>query len=172
MEEEKKERVDKKRMKLSEVSLKPKALVAGEKKSSGSLDPRKAFAQMKNSKKALTQHVVTRWYRAPEVILNNDGYTEAIDVWSVGCIFAELMSMMKENYASVWERQPLFPGNSCYSLSPGADQEQDMKEFVEKKMKGDQLVKIFEVIGTPAEEELSFITNESSKKFIATFPEQ
>lgn len=41
-------------------------------------------------KRDLTSHVVTRWYRAPEVILLEKDYTAAIDVWSVGCIFAEL----------------------------------------------------------------------------------
>jgi mitogen-activated protein kinase 1/3 len=35
--------------------------------------------------------VVTRWYRAPEVMLNQMHYTEALDVWSIGCIFGELM---------------------------------------------------------------------------------
>lgn len=126
---------------------------------------------MRNSKKALTQHVVTRWYRAPEVILNTDGYTDAIDIWSVGCIFAELLSMMRENFESVWERQPLFPGNSCYNLSPGQEQE-DMKEWEDKKMKGDQLTKIFEVIGTPTDQEdTSFITSEGTMKFLTTFPE-
>lgn len=48
----------------------------------------------KNMKKQLTGHVVTRWYRAPELILLQENYTEAIDVWSVGCIFAELMNMI------------------------------------------------------------------------------
>ncbi len=48
----------------------------------------------------MTHHVVTRWYRPPELILNPDGiYGTAVDVWSVGCIFAELMG-----------RKPLFPG--------------------------------------------------------------
>lgn len=36
--------------------------------------------------------MVTRWYRAPEVMLNQQHYTEALDVWSIGCIFGELMS--------------------------------------------------------------------------------
>ncbi|MFS8160656.1 MAG: protein kinase domain-containing protein [Candidatus Roizmanbacteria bacterium] len=72
------------------------------------------------SAKQLTQHVVTRWYRAPEVILMQDYYTSAIDIWSVGCIFAELLSMMRENYATVFEREPLFPGTQCFPLSPGA----------------------------------------------------
>lgn len=39
----------------------------------------------------LTTYVVTRWYRAPEVILNQQRYTHALDVWSIGCIFGELM---------------------------------------------------------------------------------
>ncbi|CAK8539356.1 unnamed protein product [Lathyrus sativus] len=47
----------------------------------------------------MTEYVVTRWYRAPELLLNCSEYTSAIDVWSVGCIFAEIMT-----------RQPLFPG--------------------------------------------------------------
>lgn len=47
----------------------------------------------------MTEYVVTRWYRAPELLLNSSDYTTAIDVWSVGCIFMELM-----------DRKPLFPG--------------------------------------------------------------
>jgi len=39
----------------------------------------------------MTEYVATRWYRAPEVICDRTNYTKAIDVWSVGCIFAELM---------------------------------------------------------------------------------
>lgn len=50
---------------------------------------------------ALTEYVVTRWYRAPEVLLSGGRYTEAIDVWSVGCILAELLL-----------RRPLFPGKN------------------------------------------------------------
>eukprot|EP01016_Furgasonia_blochmanni_P004780 TRINITY_DN1184_c0_g3_i6.p1 TRINITY_DN1184_c0_g3~~TRINITY_DN1184_c0_g3_i6.p1 ORF type:complete len:410 (-),score=102.49 TRINITY_DN1184_c0_g3_i6:104-1333(-) len=46
-----------------------------------------------------TEYVVTRWYRAPEVILNASEYTKAVDIWSVGCIFAELLG-----------RNPLYPG--------------------------------------------------------------
>jgi mitogen-activated protein kinase 1/3 len=47
----------------------------------------------------LTEYVVTRWYRAPEVILNASHYTKAIDIWSAGCILAEMMG-----------KSPLFPG--------------------------------------------------------------
>ena len=47
----------------------------------------------------MTEYVVTRWYRAPELLLNCSQYTAAIDVWSVGCILGEIVT-----------RQPLFPG--------------------------------------------------------------
>jgi serine/threonine protein kinase len=39
----------------------------------------------------LTKYVVTRWYRAPEVVLCNKNYEEGIDLWAVGCVFAELI---------------------------------------------------------------------------------
>ena len=39
----------------------------------------------------LTDYVVTRWYRAPEVVLLASEYTKSIDVWSVGCILCELI---------------------------------------------------------------------------------
>ncbi|KAG8464362.1 hypothetical protein KFE25_003425 [Diacronema lutheri] len=47
----------------------------------------------------LTEYVVTRWYRAPELLVENEQYNEAIDMWSVGCILAEFLG-----------RKALFPG--------------------------------------------------------------
>jgi len=51
------------------------------------------------SEKYMTGYVTTRWYRAPEVILSWRNYTKAVDMWSVGCILAELVG-----------RTPIFPG--------------------------------------------------------------
>lgn len=48
----------------------------------------------KNIRRELTGHVVTRWYRAPEIILLEKDYAEPIDIWAVGCIFAELLYMI------------------------------------------------------------------------------
>jgi len=49
----------------------------------------------------MTEYVVTRWYRPPELLLSSTAYTKSIDMWSVGCILAELMA-----------RKPLFPGKN------------------------------------------------------------
>lgn len=39
----------------------------------------------------MTEYVATRWYRAPEIMLSFANYTASIDMWSVGCILAELL---------------------------------------------------------------------------------
>lgn len=39
----------------------------------------------------MTEYVATRWYRAPEIMLSFTNYTKSIDIWSVGCILAELL---------------------------------------------------------------------------------
>ncbi|XP_044158773.1 mitogen-activated protein kinase 7 isoform X2 [Bufo gargarizans] len=49
----------------------------------------------------MTEYVATRWYRAPELMLSLHEYTQAIDMWSVGCIFAEMLG-----------RKQLFPGKN------------------------------------------------------------
>ncbi|GMH73339.1 hypothetical protein TrLO_g1011 [Triparma laevis f. longispina] len=55
-----------------------------------------------NPASAMTEYVVTRWYRCPELLLApHVAYTNAVDMWSVGCIFAEMVL-----------REPLFPGRS------------------------------------------------------------
>ncbi|KAA8497064.1 Cyclin-dependent kinase 2 [Porphyridium purpureum] len=48
-----------------------------------------------------THEVVTLWYRAPEILLGARKYSTPVDIWSIGCIFAEMVT-----------RQPLFPGDS------------------------------------------------------------
>lgn len=52
-----------------------------------------------------TDYVATRWYRAPELLLaHSTRYSTAIDMWSVGCIFAEMLGRGK----------PLFPGSNAH----------------------------------------------------------
>lgn len=49
----------------------------------------------------MTEYVATRWYRAPELMLSLNEYTSAMDIWSAGCIFAEMLG-----------RRLLFPGKN------------------------------------------------------------
>jgi mitogen-activated protein kinase 1/3 len=78
----------------------------------------------------LTEYVVTRWYRAPEIMLACHQYTKPIDVWSVGCIFAELIA-----------RKPYFPGEdyidqlTIISDKLGKLSEEDMDFVTSEKAK-------------------------------------
>lgn len=51
--------------------------------------------------RAYTHEVVTLWYRSPEILLGSKTYSTPVDVWSIGCIFAEMIN-----------RRPLFQGDS------------------------------------------------------------
>jgi len=48
-----------------------------------------------------THEVITLWYRAPEILLGSQAYSMPVDIWSAGCIFAEMLA-----------KRPLFPGDS------------------------------------------------------------
>lgn len=48
-------------------------------------------------RRRLSDHVVTRWYRPPEIILIEKQYGPAIDIWGVGCILAELLAKTAEH---------------------------------------------------------------------------
>lgn len=69
--------------------------------------------------------VVTIWYRAPELLLGAKHYTRAVDIWAIGCIFAELITT-----------KPLFPGKEKDPTNPNLFQ-------------SDQVSKIFQILGRP-----------------------
>ncbi|OAO18066.1 mitogen-activated protein kinase [Blastocystis sp. ATCC 50177/Nand II] len=111
----------------------------------------------------LTQHVVTRWYRAPELILLQEYYNAAIDVWSVGCIFAELLQTLEPGLKPA----PLFPGKTCFPLSARrSEREINTKLDEEFHAETHQLMKIFEVIGTPEREDVEGLDEGPMKEFL------
>lgn len=54
-----------------------------------------------NNGEACTEYVATRWYRAPELLVSEPNYGTGVDIWAIGCLFAEMMT-----------GDPLFPGES------------------------------------------------------------
>ena len=88
---------------------------------------------LKENDLTLTEYVVTRYYRAPEIMLSSHHYCKKIDVWSVGCSFAEKK-----------KKKFLFPGENYIA----------------------QIKLIIEALGSPSEEDLNFISNESAKKYV------
>lgn len=61
------------------------------------------------SKQPYTEYISTRWYRAPECLLTDGYYNYKMDMWGVGCVFFEIVSLF-----------PLFPGtNELDQVSEG-----------------------------------------------------
>ena len=92
--------------------------------------------------KQMTQMVVTLWYRAPEVLFGEARYGPALDLWSVGCVFGELLikdALLKgaggeQKDSTVTEIRPLIRHSTNLYLA-----------------ELDQIQKIFKLLGTPTE---------------------
>lgn len=59
----------------------------------------RSIAKVDHQCPVLTEYVATRWYRAPEILLGANEYSKAVDMWSLGCILAEMIL-----------GKPIFPG--------------------------------------------------------------
>mmetsp|Transcript_83686 Transcript_83686/g.270803 ORF Transcript_83686/g.270803 Transcript_83686/m.270803 type:complete len:406 (-) Transcript_83686:46-1263(-) len=92
-----------------------------------------------------TDYVVTRWYRAPELMLWPAGYFEAVDIWSVGCIHAEILA-----------RKPLFPGENHVDMlrrigtALGFVQERDLAWLPADGLERDGVLTFMEALQLPA----------------------
>lgn len=68
------------------------------------------FGLARHTEAEMTGYVATRWYRAPEIMLNWMHYNQTVDIWSVGCIMAELITS-----------RTLFPGTDRKYQSTNCD---------------------------------------------------
>eukprot|EP01084_Bolivina_argentea_P086147 155722_1 len=125
-----------------------------------------AFRKKRTLKRSKRNNVESKtnykWYQAPELILNletNKNTKTAVDIWSIGMIFAELLQMEEINKRLPHVRGPLFPkyyeGNYMYNMC----------NVMQRKC--NELLAIFEVIGSP---NINGIENEDIKKCLNVLP--
>ncbi|KAF4260124.1 cyclin-dependent protein kinase [Aspergillus fumigatus] len=96
----------------------------------GDLGLARLFYKPLNSLYSGDKVVVTIWYRAPELLMGSRHYTPAVDLWAVGCIFAELLSL-----------RPIFKGEEA---------KMDSKKTV--PFQRNQMMKIIDIMGLPRKE--------------------
>ncbi|XP_014385099.1 PREDICTED: mitogen-activated protein kinase 13 [Myotis brandtii] len=101
------------------------------------------FGLARHADAEMTGYVVTRWYRAPEVILSwahspDEGASPSVDIWSVGCIMAEMLT-----------GKTLFKG----------------KDYL------DQLTQILKVTGVPGPEFVQKLKDKAAKSYIQSLPQ-
>jgi len=113
-------------------------------------------------KRSLTKHTTTRYYRAPEIILL-EPYFSAVDIWAVGCVFAELLQMLVRNRCAYYSRKPLFTGESCLPFSPPP-------KCKTSNDGNDQLHKICKIIGKPTKKDSNFIGSEKANLKVSNMP--
>ncbi|KAJ8791848.1 hypothetical protein J1605_020570 [Eschrichtius robustus] len=133
------------------------------------------FGLARQADEEMTGYVATRWYRAPEIMLNWMHYNQTVDIWSVGCIMAELL-----------QGKALFPGNDCILgaaageqvlgsdpasgvWGPGESPCLAVGHFL-SQADIDQLKRIMEVVGTPSPEVLAKISSEHARTYIQSLP--
>jgi mitogen-activated protein kinase 1/3 len=97
-----------------------------------------------------------RWYRAPEVMLTFKEYTRAIDIWSVGCVLAEMLN-----------GKPLFPGRDCKRRLPPFPPRQPLTL---RHADHHQLSIILDILGTPSIDDFYAITSQRSREYIRALP--
>ena len=107
--------------------------------------------ERKKAQRRLTQHVVSRAYRSPEVILLEKEYSSPVDIWSAGCILSEMLTSTV-NYKHDSHNKVLFPGDSCYPLSP-------TKEENPESSPTDTLTSILQTMGHQDTADRSFLTS-------------
>ncbi|VVC26321.1 Protein kinase domain,Protein kinase-like domain,Protein kinase, ATP binding site,Mitogen-activated [Cinara cedri] len=99
------------------------------------------FGLARSTESEMTGYVATRWYRAPEIMLNWMHYNQTVDIWSVGCIMAELLT-----------GRTLFPGIDRILL----------KEL-------GCFILILEILGNPSSELMKKISSDSIKLRVRRF---
>lgn len=103
----------------------------------------------------LTRYVVTRWYRSPELLVNNSQYDGAVDVWSVGVIIAEMMAKVKGSVLPSMRGDKIIRGS--FVLLKGTDYSQ-------------QLRLTMRTLGSPADDsDLAFIESKNAVEYIKAF---
>ncbi|KAL7408372.1 hypothetical protein ABVT39_022357 [Epinephelus coioides] len=148
------------------------------------------FGLARHTDDEMTGYVATRWYRAPEIMLNWMHYNMTVDIWSVGCIMAELLtgqtlfpgtdrilpqlSLPCKYKMAPWSRAPLIFSESdssfgcCAShpLSPDPTLSIPPVFLHVSAVDIDQLKLIMTLVGTPGPELLMKISSESARNYI------
>ncbi|CAF4796386.1 unnamed protein product [Pieris macdunnoughi] len=129
------------------------------------------FGLARPTETEMTGYVATRWYRAPEIMLNWMHYNQTVDIWSVGCIMAELLTS-----------RTLFPGTDhIHQLNlimeilgtPGLEfMKKISSESVSKatSLDIDHLTRILFLCGKPDQETIDKILSEEARNYIQSLP--
>jgi len=99
----------------------------------------------KSQPRCISSHVVSRWYRPPEIIMVEPNYNTSADMWSLGCILAEMLHCTYK--ARPLNQRFLFAGTSSFPLSPCHEMKNAKSREVNIISSRDQLKLILDKLG-------------------------
>ena len=114
-----------------------------------------------------TRLVITRWYRPPELILNEPHYSSEVDIWSLGCVYAELLEVLEPQSAIRQRSSVLFRGDASVDRSTTCIEH--MRHSVIHN-ENSQLNVIFNLIGTPSADELAAVSTPEIRHELESLP--
>lgn len=118
----------------------------------------KDIEKQKRKKRSISSHITSRWYRAPEVILLEKQYDQAIDMRGIGCVIFELIKFQNrsQDKESSSSNKALYPRQYCFPLTPKGQMED----------KTDQIQEILQLKDQLTELDTCFIQTSSGKKYV------
>lgn len=121
-------------------------------------------------RQALTRSVCTPCYRAPEVVMSRGGYTSALDMWSVGCIFAELLQRLSYVGSAATPQLKVSPV-FCITGFPKTPSSGDHYEAGPgNATTRTELEALFQVIGTPAWACIEAVDSRAWRRYLRNLP--
>jgi mitogen-activated protein kinase 1/3 len=122
-------------------------------------------------KAPLTRVVATPCYRAPEVVMSRGGYTEAIDMWGIGCIFGEILQRVAYVGSASTPNLQVAPLFALKEL-PKTPSNGETFGHPECEITRRELEALFKVVGTPAWQDFQAVEMPEWRKYLSKLPGQ
>lgn len=122
-------------------------------------------------KAPLTRVVATPCYRAPEVVMSRGGYTEAIDMWGIGCIFGEILQRVAYVGSASTPNLQVAPLFALKEL-PKTPSNGETFGHPECEITRRELEALFKVVGTPAWQDVQAVEMPEWRKYLSKLPGQ
>eukprot|EP00890_Picochlorum_soloecismus_P002294 jgi/Picsp_1/3065/NSC_01287-R1_mitogen-activated protein len=122
-------------------------------------------------KAPLTRVVATPCYRAPEVVMSRGGYTEAIDMWGVGCIFGEILQRVAYVGSASTPNLQVAPLFALKEL-PKTPSNGETFGHPECEITRRELEALFKVVGTPAWKDVQAVEMPEWRQYLSKLPGQ
>eukprot|EP00055_Hartaetosiga_balthica_P004422 m.11529 g.11529 ORF g.11529 m.11529 type:complete len:548 (+) comp3854_c0_seq1:141-1784(+) len=111
------------------------------------------WARPAEADQTVTGYVTTRWYRAPEVMMTWRHYTAALDMWGVGCIFAELLNKVRGHVTATSVDKQSGEVINFYALFPAEDHVSHLEMIVN-------------ILGAPSEDVMATCTDQNIRNYL------